>query len=739
MLLPALGYYAYTLKHGTAQVEAWLPKNDAGNLSYENFIRRFGDDQFLVVTWPNCDLSDNRLKAVSNGFEALAKTRPELKILSVENSQDSVSELSNRRTGIDQQEAVQRLRGISIGKNNACFITIRVGKAEASSRTDLIDAVQQAAFSSAGISSEELIIAGEPLQVSIIDTSTRNTIRYFVAPSSIVALAVAWYCLGYVRLTILVFSFAGIGQLLGLALVSFFLGEISAVLVVLPTLIFMLTLSAAIHLTNYYIDAGAHKSKQSGFVALNVGAKPCILATLTTVFGFGSLAVSQLEPVWQFGALAALGLLVSSAILLTVFPAACELSAKFPTRGVYSAASAEKEEGWKSRLAAFTNRFSTIITVSGLIVFTLALMGIPQLKTSTEFADMFPESSPAVQSLNWVRDNLGPIDSLEFVVEFEESSSSDLLHRLRWLRALSNDLQASEHVHSTMSALTFLPEIPDGAGLRSTVQRAVLRRKVEASFQQLMDSGVLAIDDGAQCWRLSTKIQGMRNETYQLIRSSLQEICQEHIDRGLPGSMGSQESFHPTFEITGLRTVVESARRALLTDLGGSFLAAFVLITPVMMLIVRGVFSGLVLMIPNTLPVAIVFGGMGWIGIQLDVASILTASVALGIAVDDTLHFMSWFLQKRRCGESVERSVRAAIETCARPMLHTSIICTGAMLPFFFCSFLPTSKFALLMILILSGAILGDLILLPAIVQSPLGRIIGQKKDKTARERYSKN
>ena len=173
---------------------------------------------------------------------------------------------------------------------------------------------------------------------------------------------------------------------------------------------------------------------------------------------------------------------------------------------------------------------------------------------------------------------------------------------------------------------------------------------------------------------------------------------------------------------------METAHQVLLSDLGASFLAAFVLITPVMMLIVRSTICGLILMIPNTLPVAIVFGGMGWLGIRLDVASILTASVALGIAVDDTLHFMNWFTRCRQRGDPVEAAVLGAIDTCARPMLQTTIICTGAMLPFFLSQFLPTSKFALLMILTLSGAIVGDLLLLPAILHGPLGKFFSSPK-----------
>jgi predicted RND superfamily exporter protein len=133
-------------------------------------------------------------------------------------------------------------------------------------------------------------------------------------------------------------------------------------------------------------------------------------------------------------------------------------------------------------------------------------------------------------------------------------------------------------------------------------------------------------------------------------------------------------------------------------------------------------------MLPNLLPVTIVFGAMGWLNIPLDVASILTASVALGIAVDDTLHCTYWYLRYRRAGQQATAAMMEALRKCARPMLHTTLICTGAMVPFLFCEFLPTGKFALLMILILSGALLCDLIFLPGLLCSPFGRWIGNSR-----------
>lgn len=334
---------------------------------------------------------------------------------------------------------------------------------------------------------------------------------------------------------------------------------------------------------------------------------------------------------------------------------------------------------------------------------------------------MFPPNSRAVQSLNWVQQNLGPINSLEFLVTFADSNDAELLERLTVVDRIHLALTDHPAVKSVLSAGTFLPAIPQGTGARATIQRAILRKSIQSNAGLASLRQVLATSPGSETWRISARIAELRSDNYDQVRDELLERCQV----ALQAEWNSVHRSQATVQVSGMRTIVETAHRTLLSDLAGSFATAFLLITPVMMFISRGVWNGLLLMIPNVLPVAIVFGSMGWLGVRLDVASILTASVALGIAVDDTLHFISWYRRSLRGGSSAEDAIRETVQACARPMLHTSIICTCAMLPFLLSDFFPTSKFALLMILILSGAILGDLVLLPAMLVSPWGRWVG--------------
>lgn len=740
LLLLPIGLAASRVQFGTSYVENWLPGDSQARVDYREFRELFGDDQFLLIAWTDCNLADPRLPTFANALRQLSEQHPEFAIRDVQDSLTAVDGYARQANDPDQRAAIEKLQGIAIGVNETAFIAVQLGAAPLSARSNLIAVVERLA-TRLGIEDDSLILAGEPYQVHVIDRSSRQTINRFVAPSSILSLIVACWCLRSLRLTAIVFGFAGIGQIIGLALIATVAGEMSAVLVVLPTLVFMLTLSAAIHLAHYYLDAGGPTNDLAGVAALRFGLRPCVLATLTTMFGFASLFVSQLAPVWQFGALAAAGLFCSVAILLAAFPAAVQIMPMqwFSRRVVATTQRLEPASQiaehrnttprvtWVDRLInKWLQPYALVISIAGILTLLFAGVGLTRLQTSTEFEDMFSADSRVLKNLAWVETNLGSLDTLEFLFTVENPEQFPILSRVALLSDFAETLEKQTDVQTTLSATTFLPQIPKGRGARNTIRRAVLEQKIEANFQNFRSNGLLAQLESKEVWRISTRLTGLTGNNYPEVSERLLRELRNTLQSATPELQRST-----SFSISGMRAVMESAHHALLTDLGSSFVAAFLLITPVMMFIVRGVASGLILMIPNVLPVVIVFGSMGWLSVQLDVASILTASVALGIAVDDTLHFLSWYLRQRQTGSDAKEAVAHAIRSCARPIFHTTLICTGAMVPFFFSDFIPTSKFALLMILILGGAVVGDLILLPAILLSPIGNWIGRRRSHT--------
>ena len=178
---------------------------------------------------------------------------------------------------------------------------------------------------------------------------------------------------------------------------------------------------------------------------------------------------------------------------------------------------------------------------------------------------------------------------------------------------------------------------------------------------------------------------------------------------------------------TGMIPLVYKTQRQLLVSLNESIMYATVLIAVVMMFVLRSPMAGLISMIPNVFPIIIIFGALGWLGIKVDIGIMMTASVALGVAVDDTVHFLTWFRRGVAQGLDRVQSVMLAYDRCATAMLQTTIIGGLGLAVFATSTFTPTQQFGYLMISMLGAALLGDLLLLPAILAGPLGHYFGGK------------
>ncbi|NOZ39575.1 MAG: MMPL family transporter [Planctomycetes bacterium] len=176
---------------------------------------------------------------------------------------------------------------------------------------------------------------------------------------------------------------------------------------------------------------------------------------------------------------------------------------------------------------------------------------------------------------------------------------------------------------------------------------------------------------------------------------------------------------------TGMIPLVYKTQRQLLVSLRESILWATVLIAVVMMFVLRSPIAGLISMIPNVFPIVIIFGLLGWVGIKVDIGIMMTASVALGVAVDDTVHFLTWFRRGVKQGLNRVQAVMLAYDRCATAMLQTTVIGGLGLAVFATSTFTPTQQFGYLMISMLGAALVGDLLLLPAILVGPLGKFFG--------------
>ena len=234
--------------------------------------------------------------------------------------------------------------------------------------------------------------------------------------------------------------------------------------------------------------------------------------------------------------------------------------------------------------------------------------------------------------------------------------------------------------------------------------------------QRLIDEHYLFEEGGRRDWRISARVSGLAGHDYAALLARLEtEVEPLLVEDGV--QLAGVHS-----EFTGIMPLIHTVQQTILEDLLRSFLSAFALVAIVMMIVLRSARAGLLAMVPNLFPIVVVFGGMAWLGIPIDIGSVMTASVALGIAVDDTVHLIVWYRRAISEGYCRVSAVEQTLRHSGRAMLQTTLICGIGLLVFAFADFVPTQRFGLLMAALLAAALLGDLILLPALLACPLGR-----------------
>ncbi len=177
--------------------------------------------------------------------------------------------------------------------------------------------------------------------------------------------------------------------------------------------------------------------------------------------------------------------------------------------------------------------------------------------------------------------------------------------------------------------------------------------------------------------------------------------------------MGAAARVEPTGGIYLAYTVVSS----LLSDLLRSFTGAFVVITLLMALMLRDLKLGLLAMVPNLFPILLMLGGLGWAGVPLDLNNLLIASIALGIAVDDTIHFLHHFWSLYVPTGDREAALDGARVSAGRAMVSTSALLGAGFVVYLLASTEAVRRFGVVIALTLLAALVVDLVLCPAILR----------------------
>lgn len=568
--------------------------------------------------------------------------------------------------------------------------------------------------------------------------------RSVVLLSCVVGVVLAFLVLRSVRLAMFVLIAALYTTFITVATVPVTNGSMNMVLVVMPTLLMVLTISAAIHVANYWRHAAAVNPRTAVVEAAKTARIPCALASITTAVGLLSLATSPLKPVSDFGVYSAVGCLVSLAVVLYGLPAMLEF---WPGKPLTTA---EVDRSFWHGLGRGLGRGRYLVIGACTVGLIAAASGLAWFRTETKVIRYFPDDSLVVQDYEFLEENLSGIVPVETIIRFDEAAQRDMnfIERMEVVREVENGMRGHAEISGALSLADFQPPAePPPPAAASFFQKAGYNRRMNELERRVKESTgtaaaafvttakrpvdlevakgrVMSVGKGDELWRITAQAAIMSDLDYADLTGDWRDPSEK------PGALNTVVASvlrgHPGSDhvVTGMVPLFLRTQQAVLDSLVVSFGLAFVVIAGMMMVLLRHPVAGLITMLPNLLPVGVVFGLVSWCGIAVDIGTMITASVALGIAVDGTLHLLTWFRNGLRDGMSRQRAVSKALEHCGPAMIQTSMVVGIGLLMLWPAELLLVSRFGWMMSAMIGAALIADLILLPALLAGPLGALI---------------
>jgi predicted RND superfamily exporter protein len=711
------------LKENANSINDWLPSEYQATLRYQWFQEHFGTDEFAMISWPGCSLDDPRIDRLSKILKPSdddGGSAPSSRFHRVVSGPSIIRELMAPPVNLTREEAIDRLGGIFISPDhNLTCVLVELTPA---ARKDLHATmkVMESSIRQAGIPFDDIKMGGSPVVNAAVDDISIGSMFRAILLTCISSIIISWVCIRDWHLTVLILLTGIISMAASLAVLPLCGVHLNATLFTMVPMVQTAAVSGAIHLCNYFrqavreggLDGAAERAVRHAVIPLS-------LAAGTTAAGLLSICYSDLQPIQQFGLFSAIGIGLSWLMLIYWLPAALSL---WYVDGNGQANNVSHSTGTGEAPLSKTWQLvaNTVLGhhrwMAGLcfLVLLICSPGLLWFKVSIDLLRELPDESDAITDMNWLEENLCKLTTVEVILRVPEGSPLSIWERLRLAKRVEDRLSGLEHVGGVMSAASFIPEFK--ARDLTLLRRPAINRQLEKQRPEFLKSRFLAESDGEELWRVAVRVAALSDLdvaefTDQLKAETSQELQSERF-AGI------------TTVETGVGHAIHTARRSLVDGLLWGLFTDVLLIYVAVLILMRSWSGGLVMIVSSVFPTCIVLGIAGWLDLEIYVGTILAPCVALGVTVDDVIHFMIWFRNGVRQGQSQYDALQLAWRACARPMYQSWFLLGVAMVTLLWCDLTSIRQFGATMAAMLTAGLVGNLVLVPAILAGRLGRLI---------------
>lgn len=527
------------------------------------------------------------------------------------------------------------------------------------------------------------------------------------------------------RATFITLLVVSIGVIWAFGFIGLFEYEISVLMALIPPLIIVIGVPNAIFLINKYqqeVKKHGNQAKSLQRVISKIG-NATLMTNATTASGFATFIFTKSQLLREFGIIASINILGIFVLALLIIPI------------IYSFMPLPKEKhlkhlerrwidaivSWMEKMVK-TNRIAVYSTTVVLII--ISMIGIYMIKISGSLIEDMPKGKPFFKDIVFFEEEFGGIMPLEIMIDTKKEKGVMKLSTLKRMNRLDETIDEIPQLSKSISVLNlvkyskqaFYSGKPKYYQLPSNQEKnwILSYTKNSDANSDLLENFV---DSTGQYARMTTFMKDIGTEKMEII----EERLQQKIAKEFP-----EENYNVT--MTGKALVFLKGTKFLINNLVVSLSLAILLIAVFMAFMFRSLRMILISLIPNIFPLLITAGLMGYLGVPIKPSTILVFSIAFGISVDDTIHFLAKYRQELIANNwRIKESVYGALRETGVSMFYTSIVLFFGFLVFTVSSFGGTIALGGLVSITLLFAMVSNLILLPSLLLSLEKRIANKE------------
>lgn len=544
---------------------------------------------------------------------------------------------------------------------------------------------------------------------------------------------ILWYIFRHIRwiiipLVICFISIISTGGILGL-----FGWEVTVISSNFIALQLIITMSTVLHLVERYRELNVRYKNASQYkLVINTvlsKLEPSFFAIITTVVGFASLILSNIEPVINLGLMMSIGITISLILSFVTFPIILMIIGKKDEHD-----KKDTTESFVTKCSSIVENYGKTIIVVSILAVVFSITGSSKLFVENSFINYFKPSTEIYKGMKVIDENLGGTSPLDIIIKFKDEEkttpiknknqdeyddfenefdekNSDKQYwfsedKMDTIMAIHNYLETIPEIGKVQSLATLLKvgEILNKNEKLDGITLALLYNQLPPKYKDMILSPYINIEKNEA--RITMRIIDSnpdlrRNDLLTKINTDLREIIKNK---------------ETTYKLSNLMVLYNNMLQSLFNS-QISTLGISVLILSIMFLILFKSFKiVLIALLANVIPISLLFGIMGWLNIPLDIMTITIAAIAIGIAVDDTIHFIHRFEDEFKLDKNYVNAMRRSHMGIGHAMYYTTLIIVVGFSILMLSNLVPTIYFGLLTVIIMINVLAADLLLLPKLL-----------------------